>query len=680
MQNHIRSRNELHDLLISSHALLQKPRARLAVSQALLVLTLLLGVWAWLPANAGPLGTAFTYSGRLIYQNQPANGTFDLQVKLFDALTAGTQVGPILSLSGLSMDNGVFVTTMDFGSGVFGGSAYWLEIAARPGGNGPFTILSPRQPVNPAPYALYTPNAGTASTASAAAANSVSTASVQNNAITASKIAPGQVVTSLNGLTDNVSLQAGANLVITPNGNVLTLDAAGTSGWSLTGNAGLTPGVNFVGTTDAEPLEFKVHNIRALRLEPISSLFSYNSINIIGGYAANAVLNGAIGVTIAGGGFTNPSILNGDAPNQVSADFGTIGGGAFNTVGGPYGTVAGGFGNQANGNGSFAIGQLASANHDGSFVWGDGTASVGSSGPNRFEVFASGGLTLTSPRGISLNAADRPLITRGWDPFNSNAGDKSGLGRWGLFMEFTQLVLGMPDTDVPNGERSIALGRYHADGSYDALMSIRNTDGRANFAGDFLTINGAGGEQAYIGGDGVGADVQIGSLNSGIQNVSFWNATQGQYMNLYAATLTLFGGADLAEPFPISITGEEIPKGTVVIIDDENPGHLKVSERSYDQRVAGVLSGAGGVTPGVRLQQSGVLEGGQNVALTGRVYVRADAGQGAIRPGDLLTTSDTPGHAMKVRDHSRAQGAILGKAMTGLTEGKGLVLVLVTLQ
>ena len=50
------------------------------------------------------------------------------------------------------------------------------------------------------------------------------------------------------------------------------------------------------------------------------------------------------------------------------------------------------------------------------------------------------------------------------------------------------------------------------------------------------------------------------------------------------------------------------------------------------------------------------------------------------KPGDLLTTSDVPGHAMKVADHSKAQGAVLGKAMTGLKEGRGKVLVLVTLQ
>jgi hypothetical protein len=75
-----------------------------------------------------------------------------------------------------------------------------------------------------------------------------------------------------------------------------------------------------------------------------------------------------------------------------------------------------------------------------------------------------------------------------------------------------------------------------------------------------------------------------------------------------------------------------------------------------------------------------VFEGDHHVALSGRVFVKADASAGPIRPGDLLTTSAVPGHAMKVADHDRAQGAVLGKAMTGLESGTGLVLVLVTLQ
>jgi hypothetical protein len=110
-------------------------------------------------------------------------------------------------------------------------------------------------------------------------------------------------------------------------------------------------------------------------------------------------------------------------------------------------------------------------------------------------------------------------------------------------------------------------------------------------------------------------------------------------------------------------------------------GELAVSTRAYDRTVAGVVSGAGGVKPGMLMGQRGSKADGKHpVALTGRVYCFVDADAGAIEPGDLITTSATPGHGMKVNDHARAQGAIIGKAMTGLANGEGLVLMLVNLQ
>lgn len=142
--------------------------------------------------------------------------------------------------------------------------------------------------------------------------------------------------------------------------------------------------------------------------------------------------------------------------------------------------------------------------------------------------------------------------------------------------------------------------------------------------------------------------------------------------------LQITGGSDVAEPF--NIAQPDVRSGSVVVIDQENAGNLKLSERAYDTRVAGIVSGANGINPGLSLRQQGVFDGGQNVALSGRVYVLADASANTITPGDLLTTSDLPGYAMKVTDHIRAQGAVLGKAMSALKSGRGLVLVLVTLQ
>jgi hypothetical protein len=146
--------------------------------------------------------------------------------------------------------------------------------------------------------------------------------------------------------------------------------------------------------------------------------------------------------------------------------------------------------------------------------------------------------------------------------------------------------------------------------------------------------------------------------------------------------LHITGGADLSEGFDISEGDGAAEPGSVVCIDQHNPGALIPCSKPYDRTVAGVISGAGGVRPGMVMGQEGTnADGGSPVALTGRVYVQCDASEGAILPGDLLTTSSVTGHAMKVTDHDRANGAILGKAMTGLESGqRALVLVLVALQ
>lgn len=144
--------------------------------------------------------------------------------------------------------------------------------------------------------------------------------------------------------------------------------------------------------------------------------------------------------------------------------------------------------------------------------------------------------------------------------------------------------------------------------------------------------------------------------------------------------LEITGGADLSEGFDVA--GEDVQPGMVVSIDPANPGRLVPSRRAYDRKVAGIVSGAGGVATGMLMGQSGsIANGAHPVALSGRVYCLVDAADRAIEPGDLLTTSSTPGHAMKVTNHSAANGAILGKAMTAMKKGqRGLVLVLVGLQ
>jgi hypothetical protein len=217
-------------------------------------------------------------------------------------------------------------------------------------------------------------------------------------------------------------------------------------------------------------------------------------------------------------------------------------------------------------------------------------------------------------------------------------------------------------------------------GSTVGINTTDPTAGTLDFNGGYIVAEGLEGVRPYIGDDGSGDDVQIGSLKSGITAVACYNETDQAYMHLYVSSITIEGGADLAEPFRISKAKQPIVDGDVVVIDKAHPGQLTLSEQPYDTRVIGVVSGANGIHPGIQMQQQGMLDGGKNVALTGRVYVQADTSNGPIEPGDMLTTSSTPGRAMKVTDHARAQGAVLGKAMGSLDQGQGMVLVVVTLQ
>jgi hypothetical protein len=197
--------------------------------------------------------------------------------------------------------------------------------------------------------------------------------------------------------------------------------------WRLTGNAG-TNSTNFLGTTDGQPLNFRVNDQRALRLEPNSQ-----SPNVIGGSGVNVAEAGTVGSTIGGGGMANlPNVVSGvlatiggggdnrventaatiaggidnratggqatvggGIANAASADRATVGGGRQNRATGEGATIPGGAFNLALGSFSFAAGYRAHAGDAGSFVWGDSTnEDVSSTGPDQFVVRARGGLHL----------------------------------------------------------------------------------------------------------------------------------------------------------------------------------------------------------------------------------------------------------------------------------------------
>jgi hypothetical protein len=296
-------------------------------------------------ASSAPMSAnAFTYQGRLTARGLPVNGQFDLRLMLFYAMTGTNRVNQVLTNGNVTVTNGLFTTTLDFGPDIFNGLAYFLEVAVRPsnlGGEDFGEPLLPRQRITAAPYALYSINAGFAENASnalnadtavhaqnadaatraltattAATATNAQTAATATSALTATTAATATmaaVAATANsvlwsnvldkpfgfadGVDDNTLYSAGAGLE--RNGTEFSVDAsiARLSGvWQLGGNGGTSPALNFLGTTDNNALEFKVNGTRALRLEPNS-----NGPNVIAGDEANAVVTGPSGATIGGG-------------------------------------------------------------------------------------------------------------------------------------------------------------------------------------------------------------------------------------------------------------------------------------------------------------------------------------------------------------------------------------------
>jgi hypothetical protein len=446
-------------------------------------------------------------------------------------------------------------------------------------------------------------------------------------AASASNVVSGAAVKSLNTLKDNVTLAAGPNVTISSNGNTLTIAAAGAGGsgiWStLNNNAYYNAGNVGLGTSTP-----------AHRLS-LSGGPSWTANYWIGGLSLDYAT--AIGwrANPAGQRFGMGHTTEGFFMFRTASDPGTTTSPAIYDFG-------------INNSGNVGIGTTAPTSKLSIAGASDAVRISGNSpyitffdtippvGQSRIQGH-SGGLSLQTYNFIA-----------GADPYGFlklHANGKVGLG--------SHEPVGKLEIIGQDALRMIG---------YQPFLSLYDSD--SGFSG--VRIQNRAGEmvlepQSFLSGSNPNAYAKL--YNSG---------------NFSVATLTIRGGADLAEPFEFS--SEAVPAGSVVTIDEEHPGKLKLSTRAYDTRVAGIVSGAHGIQPGISLHQEGALEGGQNVALSGRVYVQADAAMGAISPGDLLTTSDTPGHAMRVSDPAKAQGAILGKAMSLLKEGKGMVLVLVSLQ
>ena len=214
------------------------------------------------------------------------------------------------------------------------------------------------------------------------------------------------------------------------------------------------------------------------------------------------------------------------------------------------------------------------------------------------------------------------------------------------------------------------LGGNGADG--DLVLFDRSVTETDDAAKARIRLEGAGGN-AWLGGNGVDGDLVL------------FPKEVTETSDHSKATIHLDGekgdivlrNADCAEEFDVA-HADEVEPGSVMIISSDN--ELRISTQAYDKRVAGIVSGAGDYKPGILLDRNNSSRIRRPIALMGKVYCKVDASRCPIEVGDLLTSADVPGHAMKATDLGRAVGTIIGKALKPLDAGTGLVPILVALQ
>lgn len=561
-------------------------------------------------------GSMFTYQGRLNDGTNLANGSYEILFRPFGVASGGSQL-TLPNIRFVSISNGLFTTTLDLGTAIFDGGAVYLQLEVRTNGGAGYTILSPRQQLTPAPYSTFAAQAAT----------------VPNGAIGSEQLANtiDLGTTNLNGRLDVYRTASGAPAI------------------SLVGAASQ---ISTYGDTAQEQTRLQANSYGGR----LTTRDEAGSVTTLIGSATNA------------GGVIQAYQANGNIGVAIDGD-------ATGTSGGGQVRVRAGDGSLAL-NVSAADRQVNAYGSDGqekvqitSSVWGaiylnngrpsnDRSVTIGSqtiNGGGYLGLANTNGSTRISMEGQGPDAGGVMYVSdrNGFTTVELNGASSAG--------NAGQLLLKRADGTVTmnlSGAESTTAG---------SQLLLRQANGTKTVELDGEVNTGGGGLLRLYKGDGTTA-ITLQADSSGEGKIT----TQ---------VLQITGGSDLSEQFEIETSEGELKPGTIVCIDSANPGHLIPSTQAYDQTVAGIVSGAGGVKPGMLMGQQGTAADGKHpVALSGRVYCLVDASQSAIHPGDLITTSDTPGHGMKAQNQRKARGAIIGKAMSSLEKGKGLVLVLVSLQ
>jgi len=358
--------------------------------------------------------TSFTYQGKLSDNGGLANGSYDMQFKLFDTATVGTgtQLGSNVTLSAVQVTNGIFTVQLDFGAGVFPGASRFLEIAVKQSGGASFTVLAPRQPVSSNPYAIRSLNSMAADGLSVACVNCVTSSQILN--VQGAQISGPIPLASVpagspNYIQNTTTQQASANFNISGNGttggtlsaNVVNSATQYNIGsnrvLAVTGGANTFAGVAAGAVTTADSNSFFGSSAGASNTSGSSNSF----------FGASA---GASNTTGFGNTFFGSNTGASNSTGATNSFFGTTAGQA-NTIGvdNAFFGVQAGFANQSGNSNSF-------------FGRGSGTANTASN--NSFFGYNSGRMNTTGTSNTFFGfQAGTANTTGGFNSFfGSNAG------------------------------------------------------------------------------------------------------------------------------------------------------------------------------------------------------------------------------------------------------------------
>ncbi|MBA2592702.1 MAG: hypothetical protein H0U97_10780 [Gammaproteobacteria bacterium] len=267
----------------------------------------------------------------------------------------------------------------------------------------------------------------------------------------------------------------------------------------------------------------------------------------------------------------------------------------------------------------------------------------------------------------------------GTGPANGVIGQSSGNGFSGVFGEsatgpgVSGSSTSSVGVDAKTQSGPAALRAIHA-GDGVGVLGACHGNGFSGVFGESATGPGVSGSST----SSVGVDAKTQSGPAALRAVHAGGGLAGLFEGDVEVTGDIrLANADCAEDFDVS-GAVKVEPGTVMVLGNE--GALSESHQAYDKRVAGVISGAGGYKPGIVLDKQQTSGNRQPIALMGKVFCKVDAQYGAIEVGDLLTTSDTPGHAMKTTDPMKAFGAVIGKALRPLKDRQGIIPILIALQ